>query len=843
MNIKKFINQYWLMIIIITQPILDIIAYFTFDKHLTVISFTTRSFYLAFIIIYTFLKSPNKKKYLLMESPFIIFSLIHLLNTFRLTGINLFDDLRYTIMVMQFPIITIALIDYLKNNKNQYESIGKSMSYAYAIIFISVILSIITHSGITTYKDYGLTGWFTSANTQSMILTVLSPIFLYFATKKNNIVYFISLIMFYILLFFNGTRACYYTLVFTLPIMIYILFINRHRQKVKLIMTIVLALVSIIMYKNSYASVRKQDVEENAHENKEVVDLINKGNLTKQQTIDILKTNGAYIELIDTFGEDKVYEIMKNKMTIYNITDNRLLKRNYAKILFDESDIITKIVGLNHGDITYYEMDLENDLTAIFYYYGYLGFTIYILFILYFVYLGIKILFLKPIKIVSPKYIILSYTIALSIFGSEYSGALLRKTNANIYLALLFAIYYIYLRSSYDNDNIKIKVNKNKISFLLLHLGYGGIETATINTANALSNKYEVELISFYNLKQNQVDRINSNIKINYLYNGEPNRKEFKEALKKIKIFSIIHEGFKAIDILYKKKYLVTKAIINCNSQYLVSTRYEFSTLLSKYGNNFNVKIAVEHHYHNNNSKYINILKNKYNNIDYLFALTETLYKDYQLFLKNNHHTKIVLMPNMISDIPKEKSNLTTKELITMSRLDPGKKVDDIIKIFAKSSNENWHLSILGDGEEYTNLSNLIKELHLENKITLVGYVPKEKIGLYLKNASIFLMASLTEGLPMVLLEAMSYGIPCIAYETASGVTDIIANDVNGYVISHRNEKQYIDKLNNLINDEKLRKKMGKECLQTINKFKKEEITKKWIYVLKESVMKKNEKD
>ena len=95
----------------------------------------------------------------------------------------------------------------------------------------------------------------------------------------------------------------------------------------------------------------------------------------------------------------------------------------------------------------------------------------------------------------------------------------------------------------------------------------------------------------------------------------------------------------------------------------------------------------------------------------------------------------------------------------------------------------------------------------------------------------------------MVLLEAMSYGIPCIAYETASGVTDIIANDVNGYVISHRNEKQYIDKLNNLINDEKLRKKMGKECLQTINKFKKEEITKKWIYVLKESVMKKNEKD
>jgi hypothetical protein len=833
MNIKKFIKQYWLMIIILTQPILDVIAYFTFDKNLTVISFTIRSIYLAFIVIYTFIKSPNKKKYILMQLPFIIFSLMHLINTYRLVGLNIFDDLRYLIMVMQFPVITVSLIDYLKCHSEQYENITKSMAYSYIIIFISVILSLITHSGKTTYENYGLTGWFTSANTQSMILTMLSPIFLYFATKKNNIIYFISLIMFYILLFFNGTRACYYTLVFTLPVIIYILLINRHRHKAKLIMTIILALVSIILYKNSYASVRKQDVKDNAHENKEVADLINKGNLTKQQTIDILKTNGAYIELMDIFGEDKVYEIMKDKMTVYNLTDNRLLKRNYAKILFNESDTFTKIVGLNHGDISYYGMDLENDLTAIYYYYGYLGFAIYILFILYFAYLGIKIIFLKPIKIVSPKYIILSYTIALSIFGSEYSGALLRKTNANIYLSFLFALYYIYLRSSYDNDNIKIKVNKNKISFLLLHLGYGGIETSTINTANALSNKYEVELISFYNLKQNQVSRINPNIKINYLYNGEPNRKEFKDALKRFKIFNILQEGFKAIDILYRKKYLVTKAIINCNSQYLISTRYDFSLLLSKYGNNFNVKIAIEHHYHNNNSKYINILKNKYNNIDYLFALTETLYKDYQLFLKNNHHTKIVLMPNMLLSLPKKTSNLEKKEIITMSRLDYGKKNDDIIKAFAKTNYHDWHLSILGDGPEYENLSNLIKELHLENNVSLEGYIPKEKLEKYLLNSSIFLMASLTEGLPMVLLEAMSYGIPCIAYETASGVNDIIDDSKNGYVIKERNELQYIKKLQHLMDDPVLRKRMSKEAIKKAEKFSKENILKKWYNILK----------
>ena len=59
---KNYIEKYWLLFIIITQPILDIIAYFTFDNKLTIISFTIRSLYLLFIIVYTFFKSKDKKK-------------------------------------------------------------------------------------------------------------------------------------------------------------------------------------------------------------------------------------------------------------------------------------------------------------------------------------------------------------------------------------------------------------------------------------------------------------------------------------------------------------------------------------------------------------------------------------------------------------------------------------------------------------------------------------------------------------------------------------------------------------------------------------------------------------
>lgn len=834
MNLKGYIEKYWLLFIIITQPILDIIAYFTFDNKLTIISFITRSFYLVFIIIYTFIKSKDKKRYILTMLPFIIFIIFHVGNSYRISGLNIFEDIRYIVSVMQFPILTIALIDYLKYHKENYIYVEKGIYISYIIIFISVILSVITNSYSTTYDGYGLTGWFSSANTQSMILTVISPLFLYFCSKKKDLTYYLSLIMVFVLLYFNGTRACYYTLIFSNAVMIYVLCLKKSKNYKKLLATIILFGVCLGLYNSSFTSDRKHDVDNsiNNHE-KEIIDLINKNNLTKEETILVLKSSYLFEDAIKDLGTDEVYEVMKDKITLYNLGDNRLLKRVYGKIIFENSDTLTKLVGINHKVIADYGRDLENDFTAIFYYYGYIGFSLYCLFILYFAYLGIKILILKPIKIISPRFVILTFTILLSLFGAEYSGALLRKTNANIYVSLLFALYYLYLICSDNNDNYKVNINNNKITFLLLHLGYGGIESSTINTANSLCDKYEIELVSFYNLKKNQNNKINEKINIKYLYNGEPNREEFITALHSYRIFRIIKEGFRAINILIKKQVLVIRFIIHSDSKYIVSTRWEFNKLLSKYGNNNTIKIAQEHHYHNNNKKYMNVIKNCYDNIDYLFALTKTLEEDYKKLLINNHHTKVILVPNMLYSIPNKQSNLKEKNIITISRLDYGKRNDAIIKAFSKLKENDWKLYIIGDGKEYNNLSTMISKLNLKDRVVLTGYKNKEEIEKYMLKSSLFLMASETEGLPMVLLEAMSYGIPCIAYETASGVNDIIDNDKNGYVIKNRNEKEYIEKIEKVINDSKLRNKLGKEAKNKATEFSKEKIVNIWEKVLK----------
>ena len=240
--------------------------------------------------------------------------------------------------------------------------------------------------------------------------------------------------------------------------------------------------------------------------------------------------------------------------------------------------------------------------------------------------------------------------------------------------------------------------------------------------------KYDVELVSFYNLNNNQETKLNKNITIKYLYNGGPNKDEFINSVKNKKIISIFKEGFKSLNILIKKRTLLIKYIKNCDAKYIVSTRVEFSSLLSEYGNNNSIKIAQEHHHHNNNKKYIKKLRNNYNQIDYLCALTTSLKEDYKKFLKDNKHTKIILLPNMLYDLPNKKTDLKNKNLISVSRLDKGKRIDEIIKIFSKIENKNNELYIIGDGKEFDNFKNLVKEFKLTKKVHMLGYLDKQEI-------------------------------------------------------------------------------------------------------------------
>ncbi|EJD6353798.1 glycosyltransferase, partial [Proteus mirabilis] len=103
---------------------------------------------------------------------------------------------------------------------------------------------------------------------------------------------------------------------------------------------------------------------------------------------------------------------------------------------------------------------------------------------------------------------------------------------------------------------------------------------------------------------------------------------------------------------------------------------------------------------------------------------------------------------------------------------------------------------IVGNGKEYNNLLSLISEKNLNNNIKILP--PTKNINKIYKSASIYCMTSRFEGMPLVLLEALSFNLPLIAYDCNTGPSEIITSDENGLLIENTNTEHYISALSKL---------------------------------------------
>lgn len=96
-----------------------------------------------------------------------------------------------------------------------------------------------------------------------------------------------------------------------------------------------------------------------------------------------------------------------------------------------------------------------------------------------------------------------------------------------------------------------------------------------------------------------------------------------------------------------------------------------------------------------------------------------------------------------------------------MGRLEKVKGHEYLIKAFAKIEDQDWELSIVGDGSERPYLENLTKVLNIDNKVIFHGHL--RDFRKQLSEAKIFVLPSLSEGFPNALIEAMSLPLPCIS--------------------------------------------------------------------------------
>ena len=817
MSNKKCVYLY-----LIILPIIDLITSLLTRLFPTPLSFgvIVKGLFLLCMIIYTLLKSTSKyKKITIIYSTIILLYMIaYILSKIKyLDFSSLVDELTYLFKIMYLPILLPNLVCYFDDKHFSKKEIIKILTINLVTYMILLLIPIITTLGFNSYdKEFrGLIGWFYSANEISIITIVLLPFIL---IKSNmNIKTIVIALISLITISFIDTKVSDYGIVIITSISLIINVIKKSNIKTiisSFILTMLAVILLITNYKINYLEENMNSINNPNIINKRADEVNYEEAVKTSQETKLL--NEQYNKIkeedkkIDDTKLDKISKKLLSSRDIYFKLTYKIYKKHFNILVLLFGIGYTNTVNISNFGI---EKLIEIDPLDIFFHSGLIALIITLLPYIYYM--------IKVIKNKKFNADILFYSfILLFVLGvSCLSGHILMAPAVGIYLAL----YYIL---GFDSINQINKSNsniiKNKVTIFALHLNYGGIEKNICDKANILSKIYDVEIISLYKLNKDPSFKLNEKVRVKYLTNNiKPNRNEFLDALKKKKIIKIIKEGFKSIKILYLKNKLVTDSMINCNSSIIISTRIDFTLKLIKNNEYENIKIAEEHIYHNNNTKYLNQLNYVLKYVDYLMPSSDYLTNYYKkLFVKNSYK---IITNRMIIETDNSISNLSNKTIISVGRLNKVKAFDELIKLFAKINNREWKLIIVGDGEEYNNLNNLIKSLNMEDNIKLLGFKTQEELNELYRNSSIYVMTSIEESFGLVLVEAASHGLPLIAYSSALGAKEIIG-DSNGILINNRNKSEMINELSEIMGNKTKLKEYQTKSLRLSIKYNKDNI-------------------
>ena len=167
-----------------------------------------------------------------------------------------------------------------------------------------------------------------------------------------------------------------------------------------------------------------------------------------------------------------------------------------------------------------------------------------------------------------------------------------------------------------------------------------------------------------------------------------------------------------------------------------------------------------------------------------------------------------------------------TRIVSFLGRLISRKGVDDLIRAAQLLVEQGYllHLVIGGTGPQRVQWEGLVKGLGICDHVTFLGFVPDDKVAHFFAGSDVFVLPAVidksgdTEGLGMVLLEAMANGVPVVATEVG-GISDVVVDGETGFLVDQRNPVQLAEKIALLCQNPSLRTSMGLAARERVRRF------------------------
>jgi glycosyltransferase involved in cell wall biosynthesis len=351
---------------------------------------------------------------------------------------------------------------------------------------------------------------------------------------------------------------------------------------------------------------------------------------------------------------------------------------------------------------------------------------------------------------------------------------------------------------------------RRRVSFLLLNAyGVGGTIRTTFNTAGWLAKQNEVEVISVIRRREDPALPFPDGVALSAI-DDQRDHPGLLGRIARALPSALIHPedyGFRACSFLTDVR--LARRLRALPPGVLISTRPGLNVAATDLAPPGVTLVGQEHmNFVSHRPGLFDQITRKYRKLDVLAVLTEGDLADYTRLL-SGAKTKVWRIPNALAPVEAPAAALDAKVVVAAGRLRLQKGFDLLIRAYEQVApvHPDWKLRIYGGGEEKAALQRQIDRAGLGDQVSLMGAT--RKLGEELAKGSIFVLSSRYEGFGMVILEAMSVGLPVVTFDCPRGPAEIVDDGEDGIVVPNGDVDALARAIVELIEDEPKRRRLA----------------------------------
>ena len=384
---------------------------------------------------------------------------------------------------------------------------------------------------------------------------------------------------------------------------------------------------------------------------------------------------------------------------------------------------------------------------------------------------------------------------------------------------------------------------RRRIAFLVFNRdGADGVSRSVVTLANELARQHDVEVISLYRRNRGPAYALVPEVRVRYLLHRSPPRRGTRPASpwppRRGSVAELLARGRSLAtrgrahpDMSLLTDVAMARALRRLDADVLVSTRPSLHAAAARLAPSQVVTVGQDH------LNYVSRLQEAGSiplielaasrGLDAFVTLTAEDEADYRRHLAA-HRTHVRRIPNALSwPVSAPVDRRESRTVVSVGRLVRRKGMGRLVHAFAPVAEKHpdWSLEIYGPGKLEDKIRGIIARRGLEGRVHLRGHT--DDLPRVLDGAALLASASRAEGFPMVMLEAMSTGLPLVAFDCPRGPAELV-DESNGVLVPNGDVPGLTAALESLVSDADLRARLGEGSRRRAEEYAVDKVAARW---------------